>query len=52
MKKNGVQLGEMVVMPDHLHGIIILPESPDHSSSLSFGYFTKTRIRFHHCPIV
>ncbi|MFN8154340.1 MAG: transposase [Bacteroidia bacterium] len=27
-EKNGVQLGEMVVMPDHIHGIIILPDSP------------------------
>ena len=32
-EKNGIQLGEMVVMPDHLHGIIILPDTPDHSSS-------------------
>jgi REP element-mobilizing transposase RayT len=28
-EKNGIQLGEMVVMPDHLHGIIILPDPPD-----------------------
>ena len=27
-EKNLVQLGEMVVMPDHLHGIIILPDPP------------------------
>ena len=27
-EKNGVQLGEMVVMPDHLHGIIIVPDTP------------------------
>jgi putative transposase len=28
-EKKGIQLGEMVVMPDHLHGIIILPDPPD-----------------------
>jgi REP element-mobilizing transposase RayT len=52
MKKTAIQLGEMVVMPDQLHGIIILPDTAGSFVVPSFGYFTKTRIRFHDCPIV